>query len=206
MKRFYKILTYVLVALAASSVTLAAVSLGGMTSRSKLEQLQQLIDERFIGEADPEAMEHAAANAMVEAIGDRWSYYMTQEEYLDRMEQMTNSYVGVGMTVQENEDGYVNILRVEPGGPAEEAGVLAGDVLTAVDGTQIRNLGVDETKRLVIGEEGTTVKLTLLRDGQTVTLEVARRRVEIQVAKYTMLEGNVGLVTIVNFENRCKAV
>ena len=204
MKGYQRVLSYILVAITASCVTLTAVFLSGVTTRpNKLLELEQLLEDRFVGEVDLEAVEHAAAGAMVEAIGDRWSFYMTQEEFRDRMQQMTNSYVGVGMTVQENEEGYVDILRVEPGGPAEEAGILAGDVLTAVNGQDVRNQGVEATKTLVVGEEGTTVSLTLLREGRTLTLEVERRQVKVQVAKYAMLEGNVGLVTIVNFADRC---
>jgi carboxyl-terminal processing protease len=148
-------------------------------------------------------MEDAAAAAMVDSLGDRWSYYMTKADYAAYMEQMTNSYVGVGMIVQLNEEGYVTNLRVEEGGPAKEAGVQAGDTLIAVEGQDIKGLDIDETKNRVRGEEGTRVSVTVLREGKELTLEVERRLVETQVAKGQMLEGSVGLVTIVNFDSRC---
>ena len=204
MKRFMQILSYVLVAAAAASVAVVAMTFGQPAeSYSKLDQLESLIEEVFVGEADKTAMEDAAAAAMVESLGDRWSYYMTQEDYGNYREQMENSYVGVGMTVQLNEEGYVTVLRVEPLGPAKEAGILAGDTLIAVNGEDIKDCDINDTKNKVRGEAGTTVQLTLLRDGETLTLDVERRTVEVQVASGQMLEGNVGLVTIVNFDSRC---
>lgn len=206
MKKLMQILSYILVAAAASAVTITALTLGQPAeSYRKLDQLAEIIEQVYVGESDREAMEDAAAAAMVDSLGDRWSYYMTKADYAAYMEQMTNSYVGVGMIVQLNEEGYVTILRVEEGGPAKEAGVQAGDTLIAVEGQDIKGLDIDETKNRVRGEEGTRVSLTVLREGKELTLEVERRLVETQVAKGRMLEGSVGLVTIVNFDSRCAA-
>ena len=206
MKKLMQILSYILVAAAASAVTITALTLGQPAeSYRKLDQLAEIIEQVYVGESDREAMEDAAAAAMVDSLGDRWSYYMTKADYAAYMEQMTNSYVGVGMIVQLNEEGYVTILRVEEGGPAKEAGVQAGDTLIAVEGQDIKGLDINETKNRVRGEEGTRVSLTVLREGKELTLEVERRLVETQVAKGRMLEGSVGLVTIVNFDSRCAA-
>ena len=203
-KNLLQILSYILVAVAATVVTLALTNQGSVTpAYDKLDQLRALIGARFIGEVDEKAIEDAAASAMVEALGDRWSHYMTVEDYAAYQEQMKNAYVGVGMTVQLNEDGYVRVLRVEAGGPAEEAGVLAGDELIAVEGQDIRDWDIDETKNHVRGEAGTQVQLTFRREGETVILAVERRLVQTQVARYEMLEDNIGLVTIVNFDSRC---
>lgn len=205
MKRFMQILSYILVAAAAAvAVTLSAQSFNRPEEPyRKLEQLESVIEQVYVGESDKAAMEDAAAAAMVESLGDRWSYYMTREDYASYMEQMKNAYVGVGMTVQLNEEGYVTVLRVEEGGPAKEAGVLGGDTLIAVDGQDIKGLDINETKNRVRGEEGTKVALTVLREGEKLTLEVERRQVQVQVASSRMLEGNVGLVSILNFDSRC---
>ena len=203
-QRFMQILSYILVAAAAASVTVVAMTFNQPAEPyRKLDQLKELIDLVYVGESDPDAMEDAAAAAMVNSLGDKWSYYMTAEDYSSYIEQMNNSYVGVGMTVQVNEEGYVTILRVEEGSPAKEAGILAGDTLIAVDGADILGWDINETKNKVRGEVGTFVSLTLQRDGQTLVLDVERRMVSIQVASSQMLEGNVGLVTITNFDSRC---
>jgi carboxyl-terminal processing protease len=78
---------------------------------------------------------------MVAGLGDRWSRYMDRETYASYMEQMTNSYVGVGITVQLNEEGQVLVLRVEAGGPAEEAGVQPGDLVLTVGAGDIYRAG-----------------------------------------------------------------
>ena len=105
MKKFQKIMSYLVVAVLSSMLTLTIGFQSAESPKvSKLEQLEQLILERFIGEEDKIAMEDAAAEAMVAALGDRWSYYIPAAEYSDYVDQMNNSYVGVGITIQVTED------------------------------------------------------------------------------------------------------
>ena len=196
--------SYVLVAILATVVTLTMVHLEVGLKPSKLDQLESLIEEKFIGEADPEVLADAAAEAMISATGDRWSYYIPASEYEAYQEQSENAYVGVGMTIQTTEDGSgFLILEVVPGGPAEEAGIRVKDLLIRVENTDIRSLTVTEVGALVKGKEGTYVSMTVLRQGTPETLSVQRRRVETPVATFEMLEDNIGLVTIENFDERC---
>ncbi len=200
----YKILSYVLVALVSVVLTLFVMLLVTYQNTGKLDQLENLINNKFIGEVDQEAMEDAMAGAMVDSLGDRWSYYLTAEEYADYMEQMNNSYVGIGITIQQNADGKgLDVLEVTAGGPAQEAGVLAGDIITAVDGKAIAGLAIDDVRPMIRGEEGTTVELTLLRGEEQLKRTVTRKLFNTPVATYEMLEGNIGLVTIENFDARC---
>ena len=176
---------------------------GNGNAYSKLTELEKVIDTYFVDEVDHEAMNDAAAAAMIEALGDRWSYYMTAQEYKEYQERMKNAYVGVGITITQREDGYITVLKVEPSGPAAEAGILAGDVIVTAQGQDISAMEIDQIKDIIRGEEGTTVKLGLQRDGKTLEKEVERRTVERTVATSQMLEGQIGLVTIVNFDGRC---
>lgn len=196
--------SYVLVALLATVVTLTMVQLEVGLKPSKLDQLERLIDEKFIGEADMARLGDAAAEAMVKATGDRWSYYIPASEYETYREQSENAYVGVGMTIQATEDGSgFQILEVVPGGPAEEAGIRVKDLLIRVGDTDVRSLTAAEVRDLVKGEEGTSASLTVLRQGTPETIFVQRRKVETPVATAQMLENNTGLVTIGNFDERC---
>ena len=201
-KKILLTLSHILVAALAAAVTLAVAV--PKSEVSKLEELESLILERFIGESDRVAMEDAAADAMVASLGDRWSYYIPADEYQDYLEQMANAFVGVGITIQvtEDSDGLL-IVAVTQGGPAEEAGLLVGDVLVAVEETRIAGMSTGEVKNLVRGEEGTWVNLTVARDGREETIPVERRAIQVAVATYTMLEKNVGLVRIANFDTRC---
>lgn len=201
-QKVLKIGSYILVAALASALTLAGM--GGTGKVSKLAQLQSLIEERYIEGADATVLEDAAANAMVAATGDRWSYYIPASEYETYQENMANAYVGVGITILSSEEveGF-QIMSVTPGGPAEEAGVQVDDLLIGVDGEDVRQSDASQVRNLVRGEEGTDVVLTVLREETELELTVQRRHMETPVATYTMLENQVGLVTIENFDSRC---
>lgn len=195
-------LSYILVAAMASGATLFLW--GNGRGQSKLEQLEKLIEKCFIGQSDKTAMEDAAAAGMVEALGDKWSYYIPASDYEAYMEQMNNAYVGIGVTVDTvgGEQGYA-VLQVEPTGGAKQAGVQVGDILTHVDGQRMLDIGMTAAREMIRGKEGTAVKLSLLRDGVAMELEVIRQTIQVEVARGELLENNIGLVTIVNFDERC---
>ena len=196
--------SYVLVAVLATMATLTMVHLEVGLKPTKLEQLEALIEEKFIGEADAVMLEDAAADAMVKATGDRWSYYMSAEEYETYREQSENAYVGVGITIQAADDGSgFLIVEVAAGGPAEEAGIQVKDLLIGVNDVDIRGMDMAEVRSLVKGEENTDVTLKVLRGNKDTAVSVLRRKVQTPVATYEMLEDGIGLITIENFDERC---
>ena len=163
-------LSYILVAALASGATFFLW--GNDRGQTKLEQLEALIEQCFIGQSDKTAMEDAAAAAMVNSLGDQWSYYIPAEEYAAYLEQMNNAYVGIGITVDTvgGEEGFT-VLQVEPNGGAKQAGVQVGDVLTHVEGQRMLDIGMSAARELIRGQEGTAVKLTVLRDGESLELD-----------------------------------
>jgi len=203
-EKILRILSYALVAAGSTFMTLAMLHHQVDIVPCKLEELESLIDEKFVGEADAKTMEDAAAAAMVAAMGDRWSYYMSSEDYASHLEQMANAYVGVGITIQKAEgDQGIRIIEVTPGGPAEEAGLQVEDLIVAVGDQDIREMTNSEVRDLVKGPAGTFVDMTIRRGEETLELSVERRMVETPVATYAMLEEDIGLVTIENFDSRC---
>ena len=205
MKNFLKnlmtLLSYILVAAVAVCATLF-ITQQTPTGVSKLDQLENLLLNNFIGEADKTKMEDAAAKAMVSALGDRWSYYISTAEYASYEEGKKNAYVGIGVTISQEEAGY-RIQKVTEGGPSEEAGLLPGDLIIAAGDTSVAGLDVNEGKALIQGKEGTAVNITVLRDGEELTFTVQRRTIKTPVATATMLEGNIGLISIANFNANC---
>lgn len=200
---FNKILSYVIVAVLAGYAGFALSTYAG-GGNSKLAQLEQVILDQFVGQADQTVMEDAAASAMVASLGDRWSYYIPADQYDAYLEQMKNEYVGIGVTISVNsETNYLDVLKVEPGSGASTAGILPGDVVIKVEGEDVAEIGLDEASVRIRGEEGTAVQLTVLRDGKELDLSVTRKKITVQVAKGQMLEGNVGLVQIANFDEKC---
>jgi carboxyl-terminal processing protease len=205
-KKLLTLLSYIMVATIAVTMALSVDSVLDsvkIPGNTKLEQLENLILDKFIGDADKTAMEDAAAIAMIEALGDRWSYYISAKDYAAYMEQMNNSYVGIGVTIQQLPEGGFEITVVNPGGPAEAAGLKLGDVIVGVEGQSVLEMDAAECRDLVRGKEGTFVNLTVKRAGEEIDLAVERKTVQTAVATGEMLPGNVGLVHIVNFDARC---
>ena len=206
MNRAYKILSYVVVALLASALTLALLPSRRVTTtaNSKLDELYEHIDRYFVEDVDLTELEDAAANAMVAATGDRWSYYVPASEYASHVESSENSYVGVGITITMAEDqSGLEIVQVVEGGPAEEAGVKVHDILVSVEGQSCAELGVDGTKNLVRGEPGTDVNMVFNRGGKQLELTITRKSFNVPVATYEILSGGYGLIRIANFNQRC---
>ena len=147
MKQASKILSYILVAVLSSALTLFVSY--GIPEESKLQELSDLIDECFIGEANRTEYEDAAASAMVAALGDRWSYYIPASDFQAHTEQMENAYVGIGITISVMSDGTgFEVTKVNEGSPADEAGMLPGDVITGIDGQSCSGMTTEEARNL----------------------------------------------------------
>lgn len=174
----------------------------GKEGLSLLEGLH-LINEKFVGEYDEGEVVDAALEGMVEGLGDRWSYFLTKEEYEAQNQRRTNQYVGVGVTVNYESEEGLQIVDVTAGGPAEAAGLQPGELITAVDGFSLAGEARYEGGDKIQGEEGTTVSLEVRgTDGQTRTVELKRTKLETDPVTAEMLENNVGYVRLSNFYDR----
>ena len=198
-KLLLRISSYILVAALASFATLM------LLGRSvKLGQLERIVKTYFVGEVDDAAMADVAAEAMISSLGDRWSYYVSADEYTSFNERKTNSYVGIGITIQSREDGIgFDVIQVEPDGPAYRAGMLPGDILIEVEGTSLENVDSEVPVNLIRGQAGTEVHLVVLRTGERLELIARRAKVQSVVAEGQMLSGEIGYVRINNFNTNC---
>lgn len=205
MKKVWQILSYILVAAIAASAALFTVGwYEEVPTQSKLDQLADLIEERFIGESDRKAYEDAAAAAMVDALGDEWSYYIPADQMQAHTESVNNAYVGIGITITVMDDGSgFHITKVNEGGPADQAGMEPGDVIIGIEGQSAAGMTAEEARDLVRGEENTIVNLTVRRGEEEFEFPVTRMQVLTPVAVGQMLEGQIGLITITNFDARC---
>ena len=217
MKKKVLWIAVVILLVAVTALTTFAVTVTQLSARlsaaadpvtAKLGELAQYIDLYFIDDYDEAALTAAAADgaasAMVAATGDRWSYYIPADEYDEVMNNKNNTYVGIGITIMATQDGTgLEILKLEPEGPAREAGILPGDILTAVEGQSVKDLGTNGAADLIQGEPGTFVNVEVLREGETLAFTVERRQIQQQVATYEMLPDKVGYIKIVNFNTNC---
>ena len=203
------LLAVIVTAVVAAAVTAAAAvyfvnaRLGGALAFAreypKLMELSDVIDSRFVGEKDARAVEEACAAAMVEGLGDRWSYYISAEDLKAYDITMANDYVGVGVTVRkEDENAPLEVISVQEGGGAEAAGVLPGDYVTAADGVSLEGMTLEEACDLVRGEEGTEVTLEILRGEETLSLTMTRMALPLDPVSGEMLDG-IGYIRIDNF-------
>lgn len=199
-----KSISYIFVAALASVLTLFFFCNSQKNQFGKLYELKSIIDRMFIGEVDQAYMDDVMASAMVASLDDQWSYYVPADQYQLYEEQHTNSYVGIGVTilVLEDESGFA-VQQVEPNGPAKEGGILPGDVIVAVDGVRVTELGAEEAQNRISGSEGTTVSITVLRQEQELTVSLTRRSILMEVASGKMVTDAIGYIQINNFNERC---
>lgn len=174
--------------------------------QAKAAEVQEIIETYFIDDYDEDTLADGAASGMVDATGDEWSYYLSADEVAAYEESMANAYVGVGITITEDaEAGGMRVEEVVSGGPAEEAGIRVGDLLLAVEGEDVLPLGIDGTRNLVRGEEGTRVNMHFSRNGTEYDVSVERRSIETPVVTGELLDGSIGYVKIDNFDERSAA-
>ena len=151
-------------------------------------------------DADLSKAVDSALDGMVEGLGERWSYYLDPESYQDTLESRANNYVGIGITVSyDREDGLL-VQEVPEEGPAQQAGVKDGDIITHVDGASVAGDALYEATDMIAGEEGTQVELTLLgEDGATRTVTCTRQTLKSDSVSSKLLDDGVGYVRLDNF-------
>ena len=171
--------------------------------RSGIAMVQTYLLARFAfvdPEADLDKAADQALGAFVNGLGDRWSYYLDREGYKATTERRANSYVGIGVTVDVTREEGLLVLSVTEGGPADKAGVAAGDMIIAVDGESVAGDAKEGATDRIVGEPGTKVTLTLLgEDGSTRDVICTRATLHNPSASGKMLEGNLGYVRLSNF-------
>ena len=199
-RRTKVILLCVLCFLLGSLAALAVVwQLMGQEGRTLL-RANQLIEQRFVGDYDPENTMDAALAAMVDSLGDRWSYYLTPEQAEQVREERRNTYVGIGITVSRDLEDGLKIREVTPDSPAQEAGLTAGEIIRSVNDMAITAQTQEQAVQAIKGEENAAVTLVVEgTDGARRTVEVVCRQIQKASATYTMLDGQVGLIRIKNF-------
>ena len=203
MKKLITILSYITTAMAACAVTLF-LTIGKTPGRTKLDQIEYLIENRFVEDADISKAEDAAATAMISSLGDRWSYYLDAESYAAHKEQTENAYVGIGITITSDQEtqGFL-IIGVQNGSGAEEAGLCTGDIITAADGQSTLDLTTAQLRSIIRGKEGTQVTLEILRNEEPLSIQVTRTKILTPVVDSQLLDENIGLIAIHNFDARC---
>lgn len=191
-------------AVSASGDSQEAVSVANPATMQKMGVLEEMIDEYYLEDAQESALEQGVYKGMIEALQDPYSTYYSQEELEELQNKTQGIYYGIGARVGIDADTQLpRIASVIEGTPAQEAGLMAGDLLYEVGGTCVQGMDLNSAVALVKGDEGTIVHLTVIREGETDYLEfdVERRKLENETVTYEMMEDGIGYIQIQEFDD-----
>lgn len=173
-------------------------------TEQKMDVLEDMIEEYFLEEVDSQVLEEGVYRGMVSALGDPYSTYYSQEELEELQNKTQGIYYGIGARVGiDAETSLPRIASVISDTPAEEAGLMAGDLLYKADDTLLQGMDLSSAVALIKGDEGTTVHLTVIREGETDYLEfdIVRRKLNNETVTYQMMEDNIGYIQIQEFDD-----
>ena len=166
-----------------------------------LNQYRKIIDKYYLGEIDEEKLKDGAIKGYVAGLGDEYTEYISKEDMEDYMADTTGNFVGIGVyMVQNTEVNKIMVLAPIKGGPAEKAGMQPGDYIIAVDGVEYSGEQMTEASNKIKGEEGTTVKIEVLRGSETLTFELKRENVKVNPVEGEILENNIGYIAFSSFD------
>ena len=203
-------LTHLIIACLAVAIVTAILTyvaaIGGFGSKQYLDdarryiEIEKIIDDNYIGDADYNELYNAAAAAMVKSIGDKWSYFMNAEEYEAYKLSSSNEYSGIGVSVKVNSSGEFEVFSVEESSPAANAGIAVGDIITAIDGENVSDKTLEDVSLLIRSKVNKDFPMTLESGGDTKTVTVACEIIYKNPVSSRLLDGNIGYIKISNFE------
>lgn len=170
---------------------------------AKMELLMYLVDQYYMNDISVEDMRVGAYKGLLEGLGDPYTCYYTKDEYDTLMESTKGTYYGIGAVVQQNtKTMYITIVKPYVDGPAYKAGMLPGDIIYMVDDVDVTGMAVDKVVSMMKGEEGTEVKVTVIREGVSdpIELTVTRAKIEIETVEHDMLDNKIGYIQVSSFD------
>ena len=168
----------------------------------RLDEVRQTLMEQYYQPVEEDTLVVGAIRGMMDSLGDPYTFYYTPEELAAEEEESSGVFHGVGMVVQRTREGALEIIRVYPDSPAEEAGLCAGDQIIGVDGELITDntaRALDQAVDKIRGEDGTPVTIMIQRAGETLDIVATRGKVNVSYVDYSILYGNIGYVNIAQF-------
>ncbi len=177
----------------------------GQSVTDKMNSLLSLIDFYYLYDYSKEEIEEKIYDGIMEALNDPYSVYYTPKEYKDMMEETDGSYGGIGVVVSKNQEtGEVMVVNPYANCPGAEAGLMVDDIILSADGIELADLDLDQAVSHIRGEENTQVVLTIRRGTEVFDVTCTRRIVDIVTVDAHMAEGNVGIITVSQFDGVTK--
>lgn len=171
----------------------------------KLTFLEKYIEDNYLRDVTQEELYVGQLKGMVEALDDPYSEYLTSEELDDLMEDTSGKFFGIGVYINA-QDGYVTVVSPIKNTPAERAGLRTGDKIIKVDGVDISGANATEASKMIKGEKGTTVTLTILRMedevSNTFDVDVTRDEITVVTVESELIEGDILYINISQFNEQ----
>ena len=167
----------------------------------KLFAMETMLDSNYLYEYDKNAAMENALTAYVDSIDEPYTEYYSPEVFSSYLNNIQESYVGIGIIVSVDDNNRIVIIAPFEDSPAYNAGILPGDILTAVEGVEYDGSNLDEAIRIIKGGKiGTTVNITVLRnEKEKIDIAVERDEISDNSVKTEMLEDNIGYMRITGF-------
>ena len=175
---------------------------------SKLSELDKYVRANYVDDIDEDSLMDSIMSGYVAGLGDRYAVYYTPEAYAELNQKDAGVIVGLGFKWDKEESGYIRITEVTAGSSADQAGLVAGDIITAVNNTDViaYEKGYDEAVLLLNCDEGTKVKLHIKRANESgysefFSVDLVSEKTEV-VSVTGRLIDNVGYVKITTFNDK----
>ena len=168
----------------------------------ELAELEALINEKYYIPVDKEALYEGMYKGLFAGLEDPYSTYLTKSEYEQLMISTTGEYQGIGVTLEPDKSGFINIVAPMDGSPAEKAGVKSGDKILAVDEVKYNGESIDAAATAMRGQEGSKVKLSILRGEENLEMVITRAKITMKTVSSKTLDGQIGYIRISSFEEK----
>ena len=166
-----------------------------------LDTYKSLIEKYYLGDIDEEGLKEGAIKGYIEGLGDPYTEYISKEDMNDYLEDTMGNFVGIGIyMVQDTELNRIMVLSPIKNSPAERAGIKPGDLIMSVNGEECTADDMTAISTKIKGEEGTTVKLQILRGEETLDFEIKRENIVVNPVEGEVLENNIGYIEFSSFD------
>lgn len=170
---------------------------------NKLQYIQKLLEMNYVGDINQEELEEGVYKGFVAALGDPYTSYFTKEEFKQFKEKTSGTYAGIGVVMQVDQtDKLITAVQIFENSPAQKAGLLPKDKLIAANEVPLSAENFEEAPKLIKGEAGTKVTITIFRpsENKTFDVEITRENVVYPTISHRMVEDDIGYIEIKEFD------